>query len=512
MPRSKTVHCQDCFASTAGRKFGWNWKTYLNSKFFLLVVAYVAPVQAQSVDRAKMLEEIVSLQNQLKNATDPVQIAMLQGELKAKEILFLQPANEDFVANSASLAQPDTGLIRIMPREGFDGVLSTRGGGAYYSFTRLTNEYGYGSDLSLEQRNFRVGFAGADFGFLVSLGGDDFDAITPDHPGVKYLASFAAPTSEPEAREQYRRSGQGFQENGYFYRYSVAAAVSSTYAVRSVGYGDSDTLVVFRVTRQDTDGSLILLWRLLKWFSTPQLNRGSMANVSAANFKRGVFARESIVSLFGNELSATTAFADKLPLPTSLAGVSVAVFDNSGRGGKYVPLFVVTPNQINYLMPSDVFNGPATITVYRSSGDSFSEDVRIAPVAAGLFTANSDGQGVPAAVTLRIGRGMQIYEPISRFDSGQNKFVATPIDLGPEDDQVFLLLFGTGIRNRSSLDKVSVKIGGVDAPVNYAGAQGGPGLDQLNVAIPRSLKGSGEVEVKLNVDGQSANIVRININ
>src|SRR5215813_4032684 len=220
MPRSKTVHCQDCFASTAGRKFGWNWKTYLNTIFFLLVVVYVAPVQAQSVDRAKLLEEIINLQNQLKNATDPLQIAMLQGELKVKETLFLQPATEDFVANTTSFAQPDTGLIRIMPRESLDGVLSTRGGGAYYSFIRLTRQYGYGSDLSLERGDFRVGFAGADFGLLVSLGNADFEAVTADHPAVKYLANFVAPTSEPEAREQYRSSAQGFQENGFFYRYS----------------------------------------------------------------------------------------------------------------------------------------------------------------------------------------------------------------------------------------------------------------------------------------------------
>ena len=511
MPCSKRVHRHDFNQSIASRIFGCNWMTYLSAISIALIALFVAPVLAQETDRSKLLEEIVSLQNQLKNVTDPIQKATLEGELKVKELVFLQPASEDFAANSAALAQPDTGLIRIMPREGFDGVLLTRGGGAYYSFIRLTHEYGYGSDLSLEQRNFRVGFAGADFGFLVTLGDADFGAVTIDHPGVKYLANFAAPILETEAREQYQRSGVGFQENGFFYRYAVTANVNTTYALRSVGYGDSDTLVVFRVTRQDSDGSLIILWKLLKRFATPQLNLGSMANVSAASFKRSVFARESIVALFGNELSSTTGFADKLPLPTSLAGVYVAIFGDGGSGGKYVPLFVVTPNQINFLIPRDVFNGPATISVYRSSGGSFSEDIRISPVAAGIFTANSDGQGVPAAVALRFANGSQIYEAISQFDSGQSKFIATPIDLGPENNQVFLLLFGTGIRNRSSLDKVRATIGGIDAPVSYAGSQGGEGLDQVNVEIPRSLAGKGMVEVRLTVDGQLANLVNINI-
>lgn len=479
--------------------------------FSLIIFCHNTLVAAQPVDRAQLLNEIISLQNQLKNATDPLQIATLQAELKIKETIFLLPADEDFTANAAFLAQPDTGLVRLMPRESFDGVLLTRGGGAYYSFVRLTHEYGYGSDLSLERGNFRVGFAGADFGFLVSLASADIDSVTIEHAGVKYLANFVAPTSEPEAREQYRRSGQGFEENGFLYRNPLVASVNTTYAVRSVDYGGSDTLVVFRVMRQDTDGSLILIWKLLKWFSTPQLNGGSIAGVSAASYKRGVFARESIVALFGTDLSDTTAVADRLPLPTSLGGVTVAVFDNSGRGGRNAQLFAVAPGQVNFLIPPDAFNGPAIVTVYRSGGSSRSENVRIVPVAPGLFTANADGQGVPAAVTLRIRGSAQTYEPVARFDSASNKFVAAPIDLGPENDQVFLLLFGTAIRNRSSLDKVSVKIGGIDAPVSFAGAQGSPGLDQINVAIPRSLAGRGEVDVALTVDGRTANRVRINI-
>jgi uncharacterized protein (TIGR03437 family) len=479
------------------------------SLFLLASVCEMSAV-AQSVDRAQLLNEIIALQNQLKNATDTLQIAALQAELKIKETRFLHPANEDFATNAALLAQPDTGLIRLMPREGFDGTLSIRGGGAYYSFIRLTHEYGYGSDLELQRSQFSVGFAGADFGFLVSLGGAELGSATLEHPGVRYLATFTSPTSEPEARVQQQRSSAGFQENGFFYRRYVSATVGANYAVRSVSYRGSDALIAFRVTRQDTDSSLILVWKLLKWFPTPQLNGGSIASVSAASYKRGVFARESIVALFGNDLNATTAVADKLPLPTSLGGVSVSMSDGSGHSG-YAPLFAVTPSQVNLLVPANLFNGPAFVTVYRPNGGSFTEIVRIAPISPGLFTANADGQGAPAAVALRIRNGAQSYEPVARFDSAQNKFIPAPIDLGSENDQVFLLLFGTGVRGRSSLDKVSVEIGGIDAPVSFAGAQGLTGLDQINVAIPRSLIGRGEVDLTLIVDGQIANVARINI-
>src|SRR5204863_442930 len=132
-------------------------------------------------------------------------------------------------------------------------------------------------------------------------------------------------------------------------------------------------------------------------------------------------------------------------------------------------------------------------------------------VAPGLFTANATGKGVAAASVLRIkADGSQIYESVGMYDPVQNQFVARPIDLGPSTDQVFLILFGGGIRFRSDLTKVKIKAGGVDAPVTFAGAQGGfIGLDQINARLPRSLIGKSDVDVVLSVDGKAANAVKI---
>jgi uncharacterized protein (TIGR03437 family) len=84
--------------------------------------------------------------------------------------------------------------------------------------------------------------------------------------------------------------------------------------------------------------------------------------------------------------------------------------------------------------------------------------------------------------------------------------------LGAASDQVFLILYGTGIRNRSALSAVVARIGGDNAEVSFAGAQSEfIGLDQVNTLLPRSLAGRGEVDVNLTVDGKAANLVRINI-
>jgi uncharacterized protein (TIGR03437 family) len=77
---------------------------------------------------------------------------------------------------------------------------------------------------------------------------------------------------------------------------------------------------------------------------------------------------------------------------------------------------------------------------------------------------------------------------------------------------VYLILYGTGIRNRSLLASVTANIGGTNVPVLYAGVQPSfDGLDQVNLTLPLSLSGSGEINIVLTVDGQTANVVTINI-
>jgi uncharacterized protein (TIGR03437 family) len=75
-----------------------------------------------------------------------------------------------------------------------------------------------------------------------------------------------------------------------------------------------------------------------------------------------------------------------------------------------------------------------------------------------------------------------------------------------------LSLYGTGIRNRSSIANVQVSINGVNVPVQFAGAQSSfPGLDQVNVSLPAALSGAGNANVALTVDGQVSNAVMVNI-
>jgi hypothetical protein len=204
-----------------------------------------------------------------------------RAELAKLEQLVLQPAAEDREANAQFLAQPNTGLIRLLPREKFGEVpnkpskLTIRGGGAYYSFARLTHEYGYGSDIELSQGTLSVGFAGADYGMLIKVDGANVEDISTELPGITFLAKYAAATSEPEARIEQRRFGGGTVIDGISYKERLPAEVGATYVLRSIVFGDSDLLVAFKVVRQDTDGSLIIAWKLLTKFPKPELNRST---------------------------------------------------------------------------------------------------------------------------------------------------------------------------------------------------------------------------------------------
>jgi len=236
----------------------------------------------------------------------------------------------------------------------------------------------------------------------------------------------------------------------------------------------------------------------------------SFSVVHAASFVAKALAPDEFAAIQGVNLTASTGTASSTPLPISLANDSVTIVDSSGAT-LAAPLAYVSPQQINFLVPAQAQPGPATITVAGSVGDSPSANVWIDPVSPGLFTANSNGVGVPAALATRYtATGSQIQEPVFQCTS---VCAAVAIDLGATGDQVILQLFGTGLRHASSSSSVSATISGQNATVLYAGAQGTyAGLDQVNVIIPQNLAGAGTVNVVVQVDGRVTNTVIIQIN
>jgi hypothetical protein len=245
-------------------------KHFLTGMLSLAVLATVSlAVRAQSASRDDILKDIAAKRAQLQQLEDQ----------------FLAPSEEDRAACKELLSQPDTGLIRLLPRDIYESevykknrkTLTIRGGGAYYSFARLTHEYGYGSDLSLDSGYLSVGFAGADYGLLTELGDVSLNELTSDHPSARSLADYAAAKNEPDARAEHRQVQAGRIMDGITYKTRVPVKIGTTFLLRSINYDDTDVLVAFRTMRKDTDGSLIIAWKLLKRFPKPKLARTDQA-------------------------------------------------------------------------------------------------------------------------------------------------------------------------------------------------------------------------------------------
>ncbi len=238
----------------------------------------------------------------------------------------------------------------------------------------------------------------------------------------------------------------------------------------------------------------------------------SVTSTSAASYAVGSLAPEAIGTLFGTGLASTTTPASGSSLGTTLGNVQVQVTDISGTV-RSAPLFFVSPTQISYQMPAGTAAGSATITVLLNGATVGQGTTMVQSVTPGLFSANSSGQGVAAATALLVkADGTQTIEPLLQLNQTTNQYEALPLSVATGSDQLFLIAFGTGFRNRSSTANVSATIGGVNAPVSYAAAQGTyVGLDQANIQIPSSLAGRGSVDVVLTVDGQASNTVTINV-
>ncbi|HZE73127.1 MAG TPA: hypothetical protein VE135_26755 [Pyrinomonadaceae bacterium] len=235
--------------------------------FFVVALLCSTGTIAQSQSRDQILKDI-----QTKRV-----------ELQTLEKQFLAVAEEDRLAYADLLRQPGTGLVRLLPREVYDAeaykqnpkTITMRGGGAYYSFTRLTHEYGFGSDIGLESGDISSGFAGLDFGILQKLGDVSLEDASLDHADARFVSSYNPPASEPEVRNEQRRFGMGTTVDEVTYKSRLPVEVNSTFLLRSISYGRTDILVAFRVVRKDADGSVILAWKLLKKYAIPQIARNN---------------------------------------------------------------------------------------------------------------------------------------------------------------------------------------------------------------------------------------------
>jgi uncharacterized protein (TIGR03437 family) len=204
--------------------------------------------------------------------------------------------------------------------------------------------------------------------------------------------------------------------------------------------------------------------------------------VNAASFMppgapNGAIARGSTFSIFGRNLGPASSPPLSFPLQTTLAGVSITVFSGA-TSVNAIPL-VVTPGQINAIMPSNAPLGAVSLRVQFNAGRSNPAPIRVVDSAFGIYSATGTG----------IGPGI-----LQNFITADQQPVNS-LQQSARPGQV-LTLWGTGLGPVTFPDNVAptagnlpvqteVFIGGRSARVLYNGRT--PccaGTDQIVIEVP----------------------------
>ena len=230
------------------------------AKITLLILFCSSIAFSQELSREQKLQKIDKLNNQIK---------MLEADVLLPDINDLKMAEKEGFE-----------VFRLMPREKYERKLTINGGGAYYSFYFRIPDYGHGSDIGLEQNYIQTGIGGC--GFMADLGEVSLNDVTKETSSVAGLVDYQNTKDRNLCVQDYYRAREteGLNLNGNIFRTRLSPVVGHTYLTRSASEDYYDVLVAFQVRRKDADGSLIIFWKMLEQFETPQRNNLQKAQPS----------------------------------------------------------------------------------------------------------------------------------------------------------------------------------------------------------------------------------------
>ncbi len=228
---------------------------------------------------------------------------------------------------------------------------------------------------------------------------------------------------------------------------------------------------------------------------------------SDASLKEGQAAVDSAVVTRGQDIVFVPEGASGETLPEVISGASVTLRDSADQEGG-VSLLSASSNEIRWLVPEWAKPGPATVKVRTHQGQEQLGPLRIGPVAPALYSADGSGKGPAMASAVRTSEdGTEV--PLTVSTCQQNRCQLTPLDLGQESAITTVRVVGTGFRHATGL---ACRLGGEDAKILRHGPHETlPGRDIVDIEVPRSLFGVGEVDLKLTADELESNSVTVSI-
>ena len=162
---------------------------------------------------------------------------------------------------------------RILNRGLFGNELGVRGGGAYFSFVRKSNDYNHAPNIELQQWKFSSGFAGSDFGLVKFAHVGSLAKVTVEN--LPDLLKLPANQFYKDGRDHWRTLWQQQKQQnaqGPLEPPNPPAEVGRVYVVRSVLWSNADVLAAFQVLEKDEFG-VTIAWKVLKNFPNPGRRR-----------------------------------------------------------------------------------------------------------------------------------------------------------------------------------------------------------------------------------------------
>jgi uncharacterized protein (TIGR03437 family) len=230
--------------------------------------------------------------------------------------------------------------------------------------------------------------------------------------------------------------------------------------------------------------------------SGPSVTPAITTVVNSASFAAAALSPGAGITIMGTNLAATTAQFSSVP-PTSLGGTTVTV------NGQNVPLFYVSPTQINGQLPFEIPAGPATVIVTVNNQPSPAATVSVASAAPGIFLIGTNR----AAVTNADGTVNTSGNPAASGDAITIYFTGIgPLDHPVATGQPAPL---AGPLSQATLP-ISVSIGGQPATLLFAGlTPGSISLAQANVTVPQLPAGDYPVVIQVGTVISNAPVISV---
>jgi uncharacterized protein (TIGR03437 family) len=208
-----------------------------------------------------------------------------------------------------------------------------------------------------------------------------------------------------------------------------------------------------------------------------------------------------IVAIFGTNMTNAGGLygASSLPLPRELGGTSVTI------GTELLPLIIVTPGQINAILPLDLpVNTALPLVVTHSNAISVPEPVTLTADAAGIFTVPQNGTGTGIVVIVHPD-GTQVHAGNGNAATAGDSLVIYGTGMGAVNPREVAGAPAITQPLSQTNDPVTVAIGGVNAPVTFAGpTPGATGLYQVDVTVPKGIAPSSAAPLVLTQGGKSS--------